>query len=315
MRDGGYDYRLMDEFLQTVVDGHMNGISMADFPAGPYSAEYEAELRRFIGDYAAHLKERGWFDRIYLKLQDEPQPDRWPAVRAQGELIHEIDPDIRTLVTAPIREELYGGVDIWCPLTAAYDHELAEQRRALGEKVWWYICCGPQHPFPNYFIDYPATDHRILFWMNWKYHVNGFLHWGLNWWGDVNVGGQDGQHWPEVPWDTAAFANFNGDGYLLYPGRAGQLLSSVRLENIRDSIEDYEYLWLLNETLAAAQQAGAVPPELAERAERLLAVPDELVAGPATYTSDPGLLYSVRAEVAEAIVQLGRCMPTVSPEP
>jgi hypothetical protein len=300
-RDGGYDYTLMDRYLGAAARGHMPGISMADFPAGPYSPDYESKLRVFLTDYAAHLKQRGWFDSVYLKLQDEPEPDRWPAVRAQGELVHSIDPSIKTLVTAPIRKEMLGAVDIWVPLTPAYDHRLAEERRALGEQVWWYICCAPAHPYPNYFIDYPAIDQRILFWMNWKYHVNGFLYWGLNWWADANLAGRDGAKWPDVPWDTYSFANFNGDGHIVYPGRNGDLWSSVRMENIRDSVEDYEYLWLLNETLNAAPNA---PAPLRTRAERLLAVEDDLVASPSSYTSDPARLYRARRELAETIVAL-----------
>jgi len=299
--DGRFDYTAMDQYLGAAMAGHMPGISMADFPAGPYSDEYEAKLRDFIADYSVHLKERGWLDSIYLKLQDEPQPDRWPAVRAQGELIHDIDPDIRTLVTAPVRDELLGAVDIWVPLTPSYDHKLAEERRALGEQVWWYICCGPRHPFPNYFIDYPAIDQRILFWMNWKYHVNGFLYWGLNWWADANVVGRDGRKWPDVPWDTYSFANYNGDGHIIYPGRDGELWSSVRMENIRDSVEDYEYLWLLGETLKVAGNASAT---LRARAERLLAVEDDVVASPSAYTQDPQRLYRARREIAETIIAL-----------
>ena len=36
----------------------------------------------------------------------------------------------------------------------------------------------------------------------------------------------------------------HGDGVLLYPGPAGPI-GSIRLANIRDGLEDYEYLWLL----------------------------------------------------------------------
>jgi len=308
-QNGTFDYSLVDTFLKTALDGHMTGISMADFPAGPYTPEYEAKLRRFLADYAGHLREKGWLDRIYLKLQDEPSPDRWPAVRQQGELVHSIDPAIKTLVTAPIRDELIGGVDIWVPLTPSYDHKWAEERRAKGEQVWWYICCGPSHPYPNYFIDYPAIDHRILFWMNWKYEVNGFLYWGLNWWADSNVTGTDGKKWPDVPWDSFSFSNFNGDGHLLYPGPDGELWSSVRLENVRDSLEDYEYLWMLSEALKAARASGPVPKPLEERATRLLAVEDDLVASPSSYTQDPARLMRARAEIARTLVELNPRKP------
>ena len=38
----------------------------------------------------------------------------------------------------------------------------------------------------------------------------------------------------------------HGDGVLVYPGIDGPI-GSIRLANIRDGLEDYEYLWLLGE--------------------------------------------------------------------
>jgi hypothetical protein len=77
-------------------------------------------------------------------------------------------------------------------------------------------------------------DCRVLFWMNWKYHVRGFLYWGIDAWGDssssVNVRGRDGRYWPEIPWDTVA--SRSGDGYLVYPGIDRLFLSSIRLETV-----------------------------------------------------------------------------------
>jgi hypothetical protein len=55
-----------------------------------------------------------------------------------------------------------------------------------------------------------------------------------------------GDHW----------RNLYGDGQLLYPGVDGPI-ASIRLANIRDGLEDYEYLWLLahRSGMKAARQA------------------------------------------------------------
>lgn len=60
----------------------------------------------------------------------------------------------------------------------------------------------------------------------------------MNWWGE-----KDGT--PLNPWDdmaTVKFINPNlyGDGSLLYNGTDGPV-SSLRLETIRDGIDDFEY--------------------------------------------------------------------------
>jgi hypothetical protein len=45
--------------------------------------------------------------------------------------------------------------------------------------------------------------------------------------------------WPEKPFAPRGWGATNGDGMLFYPGPDGPF-SSVRFENIRDGIEDWE---------------------------------------------------------------------------
>ena len=40
-----------------------------------------------------------------------------------------------------------------------------------------------------------------------------------------------------------------GDGWFVYMDDEGRVYDSIRWENYRDAIEDYEYLWLLNASL------------------------------------------------------------------
>jgi len=54
----------------------------------------------------------------------------------------------------------------------------------------------------------------------------------------------------------------NGDGNLIYPGPESPL-SSIRLENIRDGLEDYEYLRLLGEKV---ERVSKLPATAARRA-------------------------------------------------
>ena len=58
------------------------------------------------------------------------------------------------------------------------------------------------------------------------------------------------QKWPNVPWDSRTYYYFNGEGQLIYPGPDGMPYSSIRLENFRDGMEDYEYLFRLRELLS-----------------------------------------------------------------
>ena len=99
----------------------------------------------------------------------------------------------------------------------------------------------------------------------------------------------------------------NGDGLLVYPGPDLRPYSSIRLEVIRDGIEDYEYLALLSRLVATAK---ALPPDRRpaadwlRRAEALCRVPEAISRTLTDYTADPAVLLGRRRQVADAIDRL-----------
>ena len=60
-------------------------------------------------------------------------------------------------------------------------------------------------------------------------------------------------------WDSRTYYYFNGEGQLIYPGPGGSPYSSVRLENFRDGMEDYEYLFRLKELLSKYEGINTDP--------------------------------------------------------
>ena len=104
----------------------------------------------------------------------------------------------------------------------------------------------------------------------------------------------------------------NGDGSLICPGPDGPL-STIRLENIRDGLEDYEYLYALArivdqiKLLPATAQGSA----FVDKANALLSVPPAVVHTLTDYTLEPHELENFRRSVAEAIIQ-GRGLMTSS---
>jgi hypothetical protein len=88
-----------------------------------------------------------------------------------------------------------------------------------------------QNPVIHY-----ATRSRKCPKQRW-YGFTGFLHWGWNFWT------------PEPVKDTQPVIDANrqllppGDAFIVYPDRAGKsAYSSIRLETMREGIEDYELL-------------------------------------------------------------------------
>jgi hypothetical protein len=76
----------------------------------------------------------------------------------------------------------------------------------------------------------------------------------------------------------------------------------VRLENLRDGIEDYEYFWMLRDAAARLKKArGHQHAKLIAEAERALAVDDAVVTDLRRFTQDPRVLRRARARLAGLI--------------
>ncbi|GAF86593.1 unnamed protein product [marine sediment metagenome] len=93
---------------------------------------------------------------------------------------------------------------------------------------------------PYWHIDRPLTVYRIPTWINWQYNISGLLYWTTV----VNLSN---------PWTNPEFgatSRMNGGGYLLYPGAPCGIdgpVACMRLKNLRDGMDDYEYLAILKD--------------------------------------------------------------------
>ncbi len=176
------------------------------------------------------------------------------------------------------------------------------------------LVAAQQSGYANWLIEYPAIEARLLPGaMSYRYEADGFLYYLINLWRSNRKPITAG---PFVQWDTASFVEMkdpndkkrvtavgNGDGNLIYPGADGPL-STIRLENIRDGFEDYEYLYMLKEMADRVRAMPTSPDRKAylEAIDKLLAVPDSVVKSTTAYTLDPKALASYRTELAEAII-------------
>lgn len=303
------------EDLPFCVEHGLNAHNLS-FIGGDKNETVRAEIAGVVREQEKYLKEKGWWDKAYVYGFDELPSSKYPDLRNMFGWVKQQFPDLPRMCTALPNTELKGYVDIWVPLVANFDYEESQQYIKDGDQVWWYVCCGPERPWPNFFVDYPATDPRIIFWMNWKYQVPGFLYWTVNRWHsaltdrgpEIQKQIDAGKRWPEVPWKTQTTASFNGDGHLVYPGPGGKLLSSIRLESVRDGIDDYEYFYLLDSLLKQAEKSPNADKALLAKAKKLVGVPGEVVTSRTVFTTDPQVVLDARREVAEMIVSVSKAI-------
>ena len=282
---------------------------------GLINAETEREPPAYFAEFVrAHAEEWERQDlppEVFIYGIDEPPNKEYPFLRAVYAKIHEVAPSypITQTINDPSPQDLVGLVDIWCPLTPKVGSEFYAKRKAAGDTLWTYVCCGPKPPHANFFVDEPATDHRVVFWQAHKYGATGFLYWGVCIWDGLPMPSSGEECFPDVPIrlkEHYAYTRFevNGDGLLVYPGHYMEPLSSIRLEVIRDGIEDYEYLAMLSRLVEKAKTLSPnkrPEPELIQRAEELCIIPETISRTLTDYTKDPERIFQQRSEIADML--------------
>jgi len=270
-----------DGSLQIVPERHMalkefiTGLHVTDFeiPRAPFarlpsstlrsdyktiSRENRIKAQRYYREFYKYLKDNGWEKGAYLYMLDEPNlRENYEQVLVLGRLVHEVVPQLKCLVVEqtypqdPCWPDIDPAVDIWCPLWSFIDRKSIREKIAHGDEVWSYTALVQRAPRyhpqyqtvkdydpPYWHIDRPLTEYRVPTWINYQYEITGLLYWST-----VTT--------VIEPWYNPAFAHprhYNGGGFLFYPGVPCGIdgpVVSMRLKNLRDGMEDYEYFVIL----------------------------------------------------------------------
>ncbi|MBD3293316.1 MAG: DUF4091 domain-containing protein, partial [Armatimonadia bacterium] len=324
-----HDFTVFDEAAERYLEEfNFNAFNFRAMPGSiaghpRFSEEYRRLHARMWGPAIEHLREKGWLPLAYSYWFDEPTEEEYEFVAEGMSVLGESCPGLTRLLTEQPEEPLYDAVDLWVPVLSRFDPEVCAERQAAGDQVWWYVCCGPRAPYPNNFIDHPAINHRIRFWMAEKYDIEGSLYWSTTYHGAIPEGLEEAQAGPRNPWVEPMSFNSrgghwgNGDGFLLYPACREPSdqpvikppVVSLRFEMLRDGLEDREYLWTLHQQIARLEalsdganrsQRRAISRALRQATEALQA-PGRLAVSPTEYTKDPLELLAERRALAEAI--------------
>ena len=288
--------------------------------------QYQGAMKAYLGQLQKHLQKKGWLDEAFVYWFDEPDPKDYAFVKRGFDKLKRWAPEIPRMLTEQVEPELAGGPNIWCPVSSSYNHEDADTRRKVGEDFWWYVCTGPKAPYCTLFIDHPGTEMRVWLWQTWQRNISGILVWQTNYW--TSSAAYPDRAKPQDPYaDPMGWVSGystpsgtrrkwgNGDGRFLYPPEAAadgrpanpvldQPVASIRLEMLRDGIEDYEYLCILRRLLF--QRSKLFSDVERTRYRQLLTVPPEITADMTTFTTDPEPIEARRRAVAAAIEALSK---------
>jgi hypothetical protein len=293
--DGSIDPQPTHEALQEWIDRfHITGFPIRFLgkdnrgPQGDPSADRERNAR-YLQSMYSYLKACHWDKMAYIYIVDEPSSrEEYNDVRARSRFVRQAAPELKVLCTKGPQVQsspwgsLVGWVDIWVPLWPQFEEAAVKRRLSAGEEIWSYtaLCQGGDNT-PFWELDFPVLNYRIPMWINWRFGITGLLYWSTTNWASTR----------DVWTDPLTYdARYNMEGSLLYPGiDAGVqgFVSSIRLKEIREGLEDYEYLKLLSQ-----RRGRAVTDRVVRRIARTWH----------SWDADTDHLMEARSEIARSIM-------------
>jgi hypothetical protein len=280
----------------------------ANNPNTPYNQkwfQYMAAVQNYLGGL-------GYLDQAYYYIANEPQNQAdYDAVAWYSGELKKAAPNLKRMVSEEPKPEIYANptypgakIDIWLAhLGIQFDPAAALDRlQNHQEETWIYFLNSTYYPrFNPFTIDHPGVDAKFSGWFLWKYRLRGLAYYSFNDWGTN-------------PWTNPRPNNQNGELSMLYPpaennaniayGANGhRFVPSIRLELLRDGLEDYEYFYLLN--------GGQQPqPNTTGPAD---AVVDKIIGGVQAYNRDGEMMYNLRRLVGLKIGGEIAAIPELTP--
>ncbi len=264
-----------------------------------------------VGAHMRPMRREGVSKAAYLYGFDEirmSDKKAFAGMKADYAAVKAAFPEIRTMCTAldgsfGVNSDTEQEVDCWVWPSDGYagSRRNAERARARGKQVWYYPCNWPYHPHANLHLENLGTATRVLCGLYpWKYKADGMLYYATammrvqkSWVDETGLEQEKRIDDPKMLGDGPVFGpehcysmhRSNGDGTLLYPTQTG-VIPSIRIKEVRDGVDDYEYLVLLD-CAAKNVKDGKVkvrdPKDFLSKAERLLFVDDQLCRGDTRY--------------------------------
>jgi len=186
-----------------------------------------------LKDFTRHLKQKNWFAKTYIAMDERPMPDMKSVIA----LLKSIDSEWKIALAGEYHEEIEKDVFNYCIASKwEYPAEVLKNRHAEGKISTWYTCCT--EPYPNAFTFSSPAEQVWMGWYTANKNMDGYLRWAYNSWTKSPLTDSRFTAWPA------------GDTYLVYPGP----FSSVRFEKMIEGAQDFEKIKLLRKEYTAKNQ-------------------------------------------------------------
>lgn len=187
-----------------------------------------------LSAFAKHLKEKGWFDKTFISMDERSLQQMQAAIK----VIKEYAPGMKISMAGNYHPEIEADIYDYCLdifAYGAYTPELIASRREQGKVSTYYTCCSAE--YPNLFTFTAPADAEFIALEALAKDLDGYLRWAYN-------------SWTLTPEDDSRFTAWPaGDTYVIYPFS----ISSIRWERLVQGIQQFEKYKIL---LAEAKAKG-----------------------------------------------------------
>lgn len=230
--------------IMATVDGEYKKIFGWETDA--LSDEYKEFLHTLLPELIGFLKAEGVMENCFFHVSDEPREIHEAQYRNVKDILLE-HLDSSQLIDALSDYSFYEKGIVTKPVVSIkYIQDfIAHDIKGL----WAYYCTSEGKYVANRFMAMPSYRNRIIGYQLYKYEIEGFLHWGYNFWfKELSVGVLNPYE------DTTAGGAFqSGDAFVVYPlDEDGEVVCSTRLYVFHETLQDLRALKLL-ETLTDRQ--------------------------------------------------------------
>ena len=202
------------------------------------SKEYQEFLQAFLPRLTAYIKRKGYAEKVYFHCSDEPNENHIATYGTAAAFLRKYltgFPIFDALSNADFYKKGFVTIPVPC------ENHLDDFMKFTVPERWTYYCCLPRTIYSNQFIYMSSSRNRVMGLLLYKYAVEGFLHWGFNFYNSYH------SLFPVDPYKSVCsdFTFPAGDGFLVYPGKDGNPEDSIRHEVFFEALQDQRSLELL----------------------------------------------------------------------
>jgi len=202
------------------------------------SWEYAEFLRAYLTTLTDQLDKWNMQGRVYFHLSDEPEEKDIAAYQYAKSIVKDYLKDYQ-IMDALSRYQFYESGLVDKPVPGSNDIESFLEHNV--PRLWTYYCCAQGSEVSNCFFAMPSARNRILGVQLYKYNMEGFLHWGFNFYNTR----YSLEHINPYAVTDAGGAFQSGDSFLVYPGEDSTPEESLRLMVLAEAMQDLRALkWL-----------------------------------------------------------------------